>query len=282
MPISDYPRLCGGVFLSYLLDARKQRYGVREHYNGDSDGLSDPEAFAALIRVISPSYTVPGGNTFKENTSSYKNCRKNAGTHLPLNGTAEARTFDECVRTDYQTALSRMLAFTSKYLDTGTETKKDEYLVEALIEVIAKDDSIEPNADFYALKNGITVSKAVLTTSTDFCLQAFLIGIWHFILQNRPGNTVGRSTIEGWKPTAGFTQKLSVSDCPARTDTSSHIEDTASEYAETVVDDTAEESSDSSKQSTTQTVNNPVVFNQYGNNGIQIGSIGTLNIKHGD
>ena len=278
MPINDCPRLCGGVFLTYLLDARKQRFGVREHYSGDSDGLSDPEAFADLIRIISPNYTVPAGKTFKENTSSYKNCRKNAGTYIPLNGTAETRAFDECVRTDYQTALSRMLSFTDTYLETGENTKKDEYLVEALVEIISEDTSIEDDAEFYALEDGSTISKRTLVVSTHFCLQAFLIGIWHYILQNRPDNMQGRDTIESWKPTAGYTQKLTVKNCTVQETESPDSVDTTPEYAETIIEESTDEQAGAQKKMNT----NQMVFIQNGDNSTQIGSVGTLTIKHGD
>ena len=278
MPINDCPRLCGGVFLTYLLDARKQRFGVREHYSGDSDGLSDPEAFADLIRIISPNYTVPAGKTFKENTSSYKNCRKNAGMHLPLYGTAETRAFDECVRTDYQTALSRMLSFTDAYLDTGTDTKKDEYLVEALVEIISEDTSIEADAKFYSLEDGSTTTKSALVASTHFCLQAYLIGVWHYVLQNRPDNIQGRDTIESWKPTAGYTQKLTVKNCAAQEIESTDSGDTATEYAEPIIEEGADEQAGAQKKMST----NQMVFIQNGDNCTQIGSVGTLTIKHSE
>ncbi|NLC84695.1 MAG: hypothetical protein GX749_06435, partial [Ruminococcaceae bacterium] len=84
MPNLGKPYLCGGVFLTQLIQARKPRAGVRERYAGDSDGLSDREIMLAFIKVMSPDFTVPAGNTFKENTSSYKNCRKSSGTYLPF------------------------------------------------------------------------------------------------------------------------------------------------------------------------------------------------------
>ena len=283
MSINDYPRLCGGVFFTYLLYARKQRAGVREHYMGESDGLSDPEAFADLIRVIYPSYTVPAGKTFKENTSSYKNCRKSAGAHLPLNGTAEARAFDECVRTDYLAVLSRMFSFTDTYLDVETSAKKDEYLVEALIELISEDDTIESDAVFYALEDGTPVTKARLISLTEVCLQSFLIGIWHFVLINRTDNKVGRSTIENWKPSLNGMNRPKVYNHIVQTVSSKEDDEPATGNEEPIIHDTSEEETDGQQQNTTtQTVNNPVVFNQYGNNGIQIGSIGTLNINHKD
>ena len=43
MTKNENQRLCGGTFFTLLLQARKSRKGVREHYRGESDGLSDPE-----------------------------------------------------------------------------------------------------------------------------------------------------------------------------------------------------------------------------------------------
>ena len=34
-------RLCGGTFFTLLLEDRKPRAGVREHYAGEKDGLSE-------------------------------------------------------------------------------------------------------------------------------------------------------------------------------------------------------------------------------------------------
>lgn len=285
MSKNENPCLCGGTFFTQLLNARKQRIGPRQKYNGESDGLSDPNALVALIKVCSPSYTEPTPltfPTFKGNTSDFKNCKVSSGTYLPFGDTGEVRSFDECVRTNYGEALSRMLAFTDTFLDAEKDIKKDEYLAEALIELISEDSSIGSDALFYALENGTAVTKEALTASADICLQAFLVGVWHYILLQRPDNKIGRSTIENWMPSKGFTQKLNVYNYIEQAVPSEDAEESAPGYEETVIDDSADDRSDDRQQNTTQTVNNPVVFNQYGNNGIQIGSIGTLNIKHGD
>ena len=285
MSNNEHPCLCGGTFFTQLLNARKQRIGPRKKYCGESDGLSDPNALVALIKVFNPSYTEPTPSTFptfKGNTSDFKNCKVSSGTYLPFGNTGEVRSFDECVRTNYDVALSRMLVFTDAFLDTEKDTKKDEYLVEALIELISKDSSIEADALFYALEDGTVICKETLATSTDICLQAFLVGVLHYILLNRADNKIGRSTVENWTPSKGFTQNLNVYNYIEQAVPLEDAEGSASGYEETVIDDSSEERSGDQQQSTTQTVNNPVVFNQYGNNGIQIGSIGTLNIKHGD
>lgn len=279
MPNQSYPYLCGGVFLTYLMGARKPRAGVREHYNGETDGLSDPELLEDLIKVICPTLINPPASTFKQNTSAYKNCTKSSGTYLPfVKDSAEVRSFDDCVHNNYTTALSRMVAFTDKYLEIGTETKKDEYLIKALVEVIKNDAEILTDAEFYIDENGTASTKDEIIHAEVLCFQSFLVGVWHYILLHRPDNTLGRNTIDNWKPTysAEYLKRISYA-------SSVEPPGTESIEAEPVIEDTdsEEELHESKAQTgTTQTVNNPVVFNQYGSNGTQIGSVGTLIIKH--
>lgn len=54
MSIDDYPRLCGGTFFTLVLQALRQRMKAREHYAGDSDGLSDSEVMVGLINEPPP------------------------------------------------------------------------------------------------------------------------------------------------------------------------------------------------------------------------------------
>lgn len=279
MPDQSMPYLCGGVFISQLMNARKDRFGVREHYAGDSDGLSDPDTMAAYIRVMNPNFVVPAGNTFKENTSSYKNCRKNCSIYLPFSiDSAVVRSFDECVRGSYRVALSNMTSFTKDFLETGTDEKKDEYLVKALVEIIKDDTAIPEEAVFYINEDGSPSTKAQLLSTTTVCFQAFLIGVWHFILFHRTDNTLGRDTILNWRPTYSDARIVSVY-CAPDSDTT----DKAVSHVEPVVEPHEEsDTPEGQNGSTTQTMTNPSIFYQYGNNGIQIGSIGTLTINHNE
>lgn len=278
----DIPRLCGGVFLTYLLDARKPRNGVREHYMGETDGLSDPETFEALIKIVCPGFSMPAGKTFKENTSSYKNCKKSSGTYLPFANQADARAFDERVTTEYGKVMSCMRSFTDTYIDTDKNTKKDEYLVEALIEIIANDTTIAADELFYVQEDGSAIAKSSLIAQTSACLQSFLVGVFHYILLNRKDNKCGQNTLDSWNPTSGYIKGLRVYDCCIQTAAEDESADYATEQEEPTIDEPQTEKSENKKQGTNQTVNNPIVFNQYGNNGVQIGSIGTLIIKHDD
>ena len=78
MATNEYPRLCGGTFFTLVLQALRQRMKAREHYSGDSDGLSDPEVLVGLIKVINPDYTDPGKENLKGTANNYKACKKGA------------------------------------------------------------------------------------------------------------------------------------------------------------------------------------------------------------
>lgn len=288
MPSLGKPYLCGGVFLTQLMQARKLRAGVRERYAGDSDGLSDPETMLAFIKVMSPDFTAPAGGTFKENTSSYKNCRKNSGTYLPFaSGSAEVRTFDECVRGDYATALTRMVSFTDDFLEVGTSSKKDEYLVKALVEIIRDDEDMPATAVFYINEDGSPSTKAQLLAITAVCFQAFLVGVWHYILMNRPDNTLGHSTITDWTPTYSGTHIEQVySAVPSNTTEEpvepSHSEEVAAPTLEAeIVDEVpaGEEEPRSGQTGQAPKATKQVIMNNYGN-GTQIEELnGTLTIN---
>lgn len=84
MDFNEYPRLCGGTFFTLILQALRQRMNAREHYNGDSDGLSDPEVLVGLLRVINPAYTDPGKEKLKTIVNNYKRCETSTSTYLPF------------------------------------------------------------------------------------------------------------------------------------------------------------------------------------------------------
>lgn len=80
-------RLCGGTFFTLLLEDRKPRAGVREHYAGEKDGLSEPEVLIGLSKVLGPDFQEPLESmmtTIKGNTSEYKSCKNKGGTYFPF------------------------------------------------------------------------------------------------------------------------------------------------------------------------------------------------------
>lgn len=286
----NYPRLCGGTFFTLLLQARKQRAKAREHRQGERDRLADTDILIGLIKVLNPDYSEPTAttkNTFKTNTSDYKACKISRSAYLPLDETA---SFDARVINSYVAPLDAMSRFVDQFIDVGTSSEKDHRLVKALLELICMDQSIPETQGFYIFLDGSIVTKAMLYDIADICLPAFLLGIWHFILTDRKDNAIGKETYDQWCPPRNGAERIYVGtmgsgilhdinlilpDIPDAFDNQDKVEITEDEPS-TERSEPFDE--DSSTKTINQTVNNPIIFNQYGSNSMQIGNIDTLTI----
>lgn len=203
MTINEYPRLCGGTFFTLVLQALRQRMKAREHYAGDSDGLSDPEVLVGLIKVINPDYADPGKENLKGTTNNYKACKTSNSAYLPFDDEQVVLAFDSVVRTNYQTALNGMIGFVNDFLDLSETIHKDANLVRALIDLILQDQSIKASDEFFIGSNGEKKKKAALGDLKKVCLPSFLLGVWHYVVVNRRDNAVGRTTYDEWCPSNG-------------------------------------------------------------------------------
>ena len=207
MSTNDYPRLCGGTFFTLVLQALRQRMSAREHYSGDSDGLSDAEVLVGLIKVINPDYADPGKEKLKTIANNYKRCTASTSTYFPFDDDQIVSVFDRSVRTDYQTPLNGMIAFVNRFLDTSEGIHKDTNLVRSLIDLILQDQSIEFSDEFYIGSDGGKKKKASLGGLTEVCLPSFLLGIWHYIVVHRKDNGIGKKTYDTWCPSTGGGQR---------------------------------------------------------------------------
>ena len=199
-------RLCGGTFFTLLLEARKPRYGVREHYMGDTDGLSEPESLIGLAKIIVPDFKEPLETmmkTIKGNTFEYKSCKNKGGTYFPFSDKNAIKSFNQRVTEDYADSLNAMIGFCEEFLHMRDSTKKDETLVKALVELIGKDDSIVKEQAFYVCENGDALSKEQIIVAPEFCFQSFLLGVFHFAVTRKEATTIGKDTYDAWCPPKG-------------------------------------------------------------------------------
>lgn len=267
MTINEYPRLCGGTFFTLVLQALRQRMKAREHYSGDSDGLSDPEVLVGLIRVINPDYADPGKENLKGTANNYKACKTSNSTYLPFDDEQVLSAFDSVVRTDYQTALNGMIGFVNDFLDVGETVHKDVNLVRALIDLIQQDQTIKASDEFYIGPNG--EKKAALSDLKEVCLPSFLLGVWHYVVMNRRDNAVGKKTYDVWCPsndraprkyTAHMGEGLLDSLTTYTVDTKETI---TAEVVDEPIEDYASEAADQDTPPVTQQMvnNNPTFFN---------------------
>lgn len=279
MTINNYPRLCGGTFFTLVLQALRQRMRAREHYKGESDGLSDPEVLMGLIKVINPDYQEMDRKALKTKANDYKSCKTSGGAYIPFGDTQEIRSFDERVRNNYRAALNDMIGFVNDFLDLGETVGKAVQLARALIDLIQQDESIALSEEFFIGPEGQKTKKAALGGLDEVCLPAFLLGVWHYAVVNRKDNTVGQDTYDTWCPSAGGAPRVysahmgegildGLSVYYVDTEDTPQVE---AEYADRIEAEVV----DPIPQTMQQTVNNPFVFNftQNGNNNTQIGHV---------
>ena len=163
------------------------------------------------------------------------------------------------------------------FLDISEVVHKDVNLVRALIDLVQQDQTIQAGDEFFVEPNGEKKKKAALGDLKEVCLPSFLLGIWHYVVVNRKDNSIGKKTYDAWCPSTGGGQRKYTA----------HMGEGILEGLITYLVDTVDKPTtdaepvetviieDEQKQSVQQTVNNPFVFNfnQYGNNGTQIGHV---------
>ena len=207
MTINEYPRLCGGTFFTLVLQALQQRMNAREHYDGDSDGLSDPEVLVGLIKVINPAYVDPGKEKLKTIVNNYKRCETSTSTYFPFGDDQVISAFDEIIRNNYQTALNGMIGFVNDFLDVSETVHKDINLVRALVDLVQQDQTIKAGDEFFIGPNGEKKKKAALGDLKEVCLPSFILGVWHYVVVNRKDNGIGKKTYDAWCPSTGGGQR---------------------------------------------------------------------------
>jgi len=202
-----YPILCGGTVFTLVLEARKQRTSQRSRYEGEQDGLSQTETLTGLGRVVYPEYEPPKNRqTFKTNVNAYKSCT-DEGSNLSFLFPSARDAFNNRVKTEYPKALQAMRNFADQFLEVGTSIKNEEKLVKALLELIVTDASITDQQEFFISSGGKGISKATIRHMSDFTLQPFLLGVWHYAVTNQLNNKLGKETFNAWCPPTGRAER---------------------------------------------------------------------------
>ncbi len=188
------PYLCGGIFLVLLTEAKGKKTSPRQLKRGKKDRVSNRNMLEALIQFVVPSFNQPAaGRTFEGDTTDYRACKVSYGENLPFNDEVEIEAFDRRVRTQYISVLRQMNDFIDCFLRTESEEKM-KWLFKAFLTIIDKDQSITSDTKIYMGENPI--AKADILALDHYCLSSLLLGLWHYIVINRPDNEIGRSTFE--------------------------------------------------------------------------------------
>ena len=191
------PYLCGGIFMSLLVAAKNETESIYEMFR-----------FFVGIFKNEPKYT-PYKETFSKDISNYRSCKINRSIYIPFDDPALISVFDDRVKNKNSDIIREMSEFTLKFI---SETKL-EWLVKVIIDIIIKDEQISSSVEFYIgnystekthiLSNSQAIKKDELCQLTKVESHTFLLGIFHYIIMNRPQNINGISTFEALHKNAG-------------------------------------------------------------------------------
>ncbi len=283
-------RLCGGTFFTLILEARRPRLSVRQHYMGETDGLSEPETLVGLAKIVVPDFKAPSKTmmkTIKGNTYDFKSCKNKGGTYFPFGNKNALKAFDNRIRSEYGYVLNEMTLFCDSFIHMKDSTKKDETLIKALIEIIDSDDSIPSDQLFYVNKDGTAVCKDRLVVEKEICFQSFLLGVFHFAIMRKEPASIGKYTYERWCPSKSGGQRGyegNVGEHVKHKISLSYVSPVESIDAE-VIDLIEEEKTEEKTETKTDVNAKPQMtfnFNVTGNNNSFYNHVNTVNNYYGD
>lgn len=180
--------LCGGVFLSLIIEAKVQGNQIRNAFTTPSNTPTNAEILRDLIKLFYSEFNPQKNKTFPSDVSKYKCCKKSCSKWLPFNDDALIAQYDDKVNQDYSSAYTDMREFAHKNINL---CNKGKWLTRAILFIIDKDTSIQ---DPFITAKGI-ISKSDLLKQQEYDLIELLLATWHYILLHRRDNTNGLDTI---------------------------------------------------------------------------------------
>ena len=198
--IDEYfePALCGGIFFALIKESTNPLLSRREYVKSKKEHYSNPNILRSLFTVVcEESASIPAGRSWSSITNKFKSCQKGKSDYITIEKQENIDAFNKCVKGNYYEALAKMIDFVDEFIDITGESEKHKMLVKRLLYVIEKDSSIDISQPF-VFSNGRTVSKTELLLRDELNIHEFLLGVLHFIVNERRDNTVGQDTYNKW------------------------------------------------------------------------------------
>ena len=199
MTPNPVPHLCGGIFFDLLLEARKPRQKSRDKLKGGSDGLTVPGLYAGLIEVVTgEDLSASAGSTLRKSATNFKKCESSSGDYVPFTDGPVRSAFRALYKRKDPCLYDRMARFIDKYLNKD----KCIWLIQALIETMQNDASVDGNTEI-AVSYDETKTVKELHTASKIVLLPFLLCVLAYVMENCPDCESGADTFLTWYSQAG-------------------------------------------------------------------------------
>lgn len=193
-------RLCGGTLFTLLTQDAFKRPNTKKKLTilGEKSTVSENSMFVSMFRLLNPEHTPYNPDGLRSAASVFKNCKQASGAEFPLTDSKYTSAYHDRVCGDYSSVLAETAEYCKFYLqveDTGAMVS----LAKAILELIARDETISDSFPFHALPDSATITKSALIASTEIHLPALLVGALDYIVVYAQDNSIGRQTVKGWQ-----------------------------------------------------------------------------------
>lgn len=194
MMLPNIPHLCGGIFFDLLLEARRFRTSQRDTFNSKADGLSEPDIYCGLTKILTgENLSKSRGTALKKSVSNYKKCENSKGDYVPFTDETLQSTFN----TGYKEKNSAILERTAEFIKQYLNPEKCKWLVRVLIDIMQKDKSISPGTEL-AINFGECIPVSCLHEAKTIHFLPFFLSVLHYVVVNCPDCESGRDTFKAW------------------------------------------------------------------------------------
>ena len=188
-------RLCGGILLDLFLQAKKPKQSARAAMGGNIDVLSETRCALNLIKILEPDYEDSRERQLRQNLTAYRQCTMSSSVNLPFQDEETLSAFKERLSTNGGEVFAKFIRFTDSFINMSA---KGRWLINAVLDVLEADDSIEDDQKFKVLADGKELTKKEILSTPEICFQSFLFGVWCFVMLERIDNEIGRETYLKW------------------------------------------------------------------------------------
>ncbi|MDE7254399.1 MAG: NACHT domain-containing protein [Acetatifactor sp.] len=175
-------KLCGGVFFTLILKARK------------TPKPNQDECFRELMKIFDRSVDALRGNSLSTIASRFRKCDPTLKSdYIHLGDEVVVDAFCGRLKKSYSSVLDEVVQFAEKYLDLETY---GDWLVKALLDIVISDDSIKDNAKLYINPGFLPSYKSeILKGEIDkVYFHNFILGIWQYVCAYCDDNGIGAIT----------------------------------------------------------------------------------------
>ena len=206
----DYGFTAGTCF-GILLTGKPYDSNEKLGWGDSSNSPKEPEIMKALLLAITGTACSPSN----PQVTKFLKCENNGGNAIPLCRKEAAEAYDVMIKSAPKDTLDNMQRFTAEYI--AFDAAREENLIKAYLELI-EEDTCDDSTEFFVLGNGKSITKAELRCRDGFLLEAFLVGIFNFVMNERRKNSKGQELFmtlfekvpgkDGWTYKGNLAQKI--------------------------------------------------------------------------